>query len=303
MTTAVNELGVAEWSVWTTTACLIVTERSALPEARTLVDAEVARVDRAASRFRPDSEVCRLADARADGGSISHASVSPELAEMLDAALASAADTDGAVDPTLGRDLVRLGYAGAETPGTANIEIRRPVTWRDVRLSGGEVGVPEGTLLDLGATAKAWTVDRCAETVAKRCGCGVLVNLGGDIRVAGPEPAGGWQVLVSDGPGEPESLIRLHPAPALATSSTLHRRWPAGRETMHHLIDPWLRRPSAEIWRTVSVAADTCVRANALSTAAVIRGHQAVELLRRKSVTARLVAADGSVVRVGGWPE
>lgn len=303
MTTAISELGMAEWTVWTTTACLIVTERAALPSARSLVDAQLARVDRAASRFRPDSEVCRLAEDRAGEGATSHAFVSADLAEMLQAALTSAADTDGAVDPTLGRDLIRLGYVGADTNGTANLDIRRRVTWRDVQLSGRELRVPTGTLLDLGATAKAWSADRCAETVAERCGCGVLVNLGGDIRVAGPEPEGGWQVLVSDGPDEPQSRIRLHPATALATSSTLHRRWTAGHETMHHLIDPWRRRPSAEIWRTVSVAADTCVRANALSTAAVIRGDQAVEMLRRKSVTARLVAGDRSVVRVGGWPE
>ena len=72
---------------------------------------------------------------------------------------------------------------------------------------------------------------------------------------------------------------------------------------MHHLIDPWLRLPAPEIWRTVTVAADTCVAANTLSSAAVIRGQAALALLRQHAATARLVAADGSVVNLGGWPE
>ncbi|HET6877300.1 MAG TPA: FAD:protein FMN transferase [Jatrophihabitans sp.] len=303
MTARVAELGVAEWTVWTTTASLIVTDAAALPTARALVDEQLARVDRAASRFRADSEVCRLAAASGHPGAGTAAVVSDDLAAILQAALASAADTDGAVDPTLGRDLVRLGYGGTGRTGAPGVEIRRRVTWRDVRLSGREIRMPAGTLLDFGATAKAWATDRCAERVAEHCGCGVLVNLGGDIRVAGPAPEDGWQVLVSDGPAEPESLIKLDPATALATSSTLHRRWTSGDESMHHVIDPWLRRPAAETWRTVSVAAGSCVRANALSTAAIVRANDAVGMLRREGVTARLVAADGSVVRVGGWPE
>lgn len=57
------------------------------------------------------------------------------------------------------------------------------------------------------------------------------------------------------------------------------------------------------MWRTASVAAPTCVRANVASTAAIVRGHDAVRQLARTDLPARLVGADGDLVRVGRWPE
>jgi len=306
MPVSATGLGVAEWSVWTTTARLVVTEESALAEATAVVFEQLAKVDAAANRFLAGSEVSRLAR-----GTGTPAAVSPLLAELIGVALAAAAATGGAVDPTLGGPLLDLGcpdLAAAEPTGpTAGPDrpqpsVRRRTSWRDVRLDGRMVTLPAGTLLDLGATAKAHAADRCAVAVADRFGCGALVSLGGDLRAAGPPPDGGWQVLVQDGPDEPASQVRLAGAAAVATSSTLHRTWRQGGRVRHHVLDPATCRPAAPVWRTASVAADTCVRANTWSTAALVRGHAAERDLRRAGVAARLVAADGAVVRLGGWP-
>jgi len=306
MPVSATGLGVAEWSVWTTTARLVVTEESALAEATAVLFEQLAKVDAAANRFLAGSEVSRLAR-----GTGTPAAVSPLLAELIGVALAAAAATGGAVDPTLGGPLLDLGcpdLAAAEPTGpTAGPDrpqpsVRRRTSWRDVRLDGRMVTLPAGTLLDLGATAKAHAADRCAVAVADRFGCGALVSLGGDLRAAGPPPDGGWQVLVQDGPDEPASQVRLAGAAAVATSSTLHRTWRQGGTVRHHVLDPATCRPAAPVWRTASVAADTCVRANTWSTAALVRGHAAERDLRRAGVAARLVAADGAVVRLGGWP-
>jgi thiamine biosynthesis lipoprotein len=306
MPVSATGLGVAEWSVWTTTARLVVTEESALAEATAVVFEQLAKVDAAANRVLAGSEVSRLAR-----GTGTPAAVSPLLAELIGVALAAAAATGGAVDPTLGGPLLDLGcpdLAAAEPTGpTAGPDrpqpsVRRRTSWRDVRLDGRMVTLPAGTLLDLGATAKAHAADRCAVAVADRFGCGALVSLGGDLRAAGPPPDGGWQVLVQDGPDEPASQVRLAGAAAVATSSTLHRTWRQGGTVRHHVLDPATCRPAAPVWRTASVAADTCVRANTWSTAALVRGHAAERDLRRAGVAARLVAADGAVVRLGGWP-
>ncbi len=306
MPVSTTGLGVAEWPVWTTTARLVVTEESALAEATAVVFDQLARVDAAANRFLAGSEVSRLAR-----GTGTPAAVSPLLAELIGVALAAAAATGGAVDPTLGGPLLDLGcpdWAAAEPTGpTAGPDrpqpsVRRRTSWRDVRLDGRMVTLPAGTLLDLGATAKAHAADRSAVAVADRFGCGALVSLGGDLRAAGPPPDGGWQVLVQDGPEEPASQVRLAGAAAVATSSTLHRTWRQGGRVRHHVLDPATCRPAAPVWRTASVAAGTCVRANTWSTAALVRGHAAERDLRRAGVAARLVAADGAVVRLGGWP-
>ena len=54
---------------------------------------------------------------------------------------------------------------------------------------------------------------------------------------------------------------------------------------------------------TVTVAAATCVDANAASTAAVVLGEEAPGWLEERKLPARLVGLAGEVVAVGGWPE
>jgi thiamine biosynthesis lipoprotein len=294
----------AEWSVWTTTARLVVTDPAVLAAARAVMTERLDAVGRAASRFDPGSEVSRLARA----ADVDARSISPVLADLLATALAAARSTDGAVDPTLGAVLAGLGYDRdlAEVSATT-VAASRPVageraTWRDVRLEGAFLTMPRGVLLDLGATAKARTADLCATELALRFGCGVLVSLGGDLRTAGDVPPGGWQVLVQDGRGEPASALALHGDGAVATSSTLHRVWGSAAGRHHHIVDPRTGRPAPTVWRTVSVVAATCVLANTLSTAAVVQGEQAPDLLESAGVAARLVAADGTVHRLGGWP-
>jgi thiamine biosynthesis lipoprotein len=289
--------GTVQWSVWGTTARIVVTDPSAATAAAAIVRDEIAAVDAACSRFRPDSELMRLTRST---------TISPLLTDLVAAALRAAEETDGDVDPTLGGALCALGYDRdlAEVRATSTM---RPVVvpvadWRQIRLIGNELTVPAGVRLDLGATAKAWTADRCATVVAQRCGVGVLVSLGGDIATAGPAPDGGWQVLVQDGPDEPGALVALPSMAGLATSSTISRRWRNTEELLHHILDPATGRPVPRVWRTASVAASSCLRANTLSTAALVRGTRAARWLRSIDVPARLVAADGSVHPLGDWP-
>ena len=52
------------FGVFGTTAVIVVTEPTALGPARAIADAELAAVDLACSRFRPDSELSRINQAR-----------------------------------------------------------------------------------------------------------------------------------------------------------------------------------------------------------------------------------------------
>jgi FAD:protein FMN transferase len=72
---------------------------------------------------------------------------------------------------------------------------------------------------------------------------------------------------------------------------------------MHHVLDPRTSLPAPTVWRTVSVAARSCVEANTLTTASIVRGHAALAWLQSHGVAARLVTSTGAVVRVGDWPE
>jgi FAD:protein FMN transferase len=180
--------------------------------------------------------------------------------------------------------------------------------WRSVQLDTGPLRatLDRGAQLDLGATAKARAADRCAAAIAGQLGCGVLVSLGGDIAVAGPVPAGGWRIRVTDdhaaGPDAAGQTVSIRSG-GLATSSTTVRAWARDGRRMHHIVDPATGEPARSCWRTVSVAAGSCTDANAASTAAIVRGAAAIGWLQDLSLPARLVREDGSVAVIAGWPD
>lgn len=305
MTTA--QLPAAGFDALGTTIRVVVTEGPALSLATEVVRARVAALDLAASRFRPDSELMGLGEA---GGE--PVTVSATLFAAVEEALGAAERTGGLLDPTVGEALVRCGYDrdfGLVAPDGPPLRARyrRVPGWRAVRLDPGArtVAVPRGVRLDLGATAKAGCADRSAAEAAALTGAGVLVNLGGDLAVAGPPPEGGWPVRVADRvdapPGAPSVTVAIVEG-GLATSGTAARRWTRGGQSLHHVIDPVTGGPATPCWRTVTVAAPSCLEANVSSTAAVVLGPAAPRWLAARGHHARLVGEDGTVRVVGGWP-
>lgn len=301
----------ARWRALGTYVELQVRDPDRLAAARALATALLDDVDRACSRFRDDSDLTRAN--RGAGGAVQ---VDPLLVAAVRAALAAAADTDGLVDPTLGRTLVALGYdtdlaaVTARTDDPAGIPVPPvPDAWRAVRTGPGEVQVPAGTALDLGATGKAFAADLVAARVAAT-GTACIVSLGGDVAVgvppddAGADGAGrvDWPVAVAERPGDPVQQTVLVDHGGLATSSVVHRRWRDGADGVHHLLDPRTGRPARGPWRTVSVVAPDAVAANTASTAAIVLGAAAPGWLADRDLAARLVGHDGRVVRVAGWP-
>lgn len=292
-----------DWELWSTDCRLVVTEPAQLAAASDLVDAELSRIEQACSRFRLDSELMTLV--RDEDGA---ADLSPLLAELVGAALLAARESDGAVDPTLGAVLAGLGYdrdireLRTGTTGRPVVVLRQHVGWRSLRLDGRRLEMPRGTQLDLGASAKAVAADRCARLVHDELGTGVLVSLGGDIATAGPTPAGGWQVTVQDLPEDLPQQITLHDGAAVATSSTARRTWSQDGHPRHHVVDPATRLPATGPWRSVTVVAPTCLRANTATTAALVKGDAALAWLRSTGLPARLVSHDGALVTLGGWP-
>ncbi|MFR9756649.1 FAD:protein FMN transferase [Streptomyces sp. TR06-5] len=291
-----------------TTAAVLVTEPEALPVAESVLRAEVAAVDRACSRFRPDSELTRV-NVRAG----SPTTVGQYFAEALGAALHAARITDGAVDPTVGRAVLALGYdrtfASVRPDDARPLPVARPAPgWQRIVFDPRtrRLHLPPRTHLDLGATAKAHAAERAARRAAERSGCGVLVSLGGDLATAGPAPRGGWRVGLVDDHTEPATAGTPCVAVsggALATSGVRVRTWRRSGRTVHHIVDPATGACPAPTWRTVSVAAADCVDANAAATAAVVLGERAPAWLGAAALPARLTGIDGGVSCLGGWPQ
>jgi FAD:protein FMN transferase len=296
--------GRAQWPLWGGQATLIVRGHD-LKGAREAVDSVVMAVDVACSRFRPDSELVRLAVA---GGQ--RQAVSPLLADLVSAALRAAELTQGAVDPTVGSALLDAGYAASRSGPTQPrwrmpaSPVRVAASWRDVDLdvAAGTLRTPPGVLVDLGATAKARAADLAAAAAYAATGEPVLVGLCGDVAVAGTPVDKPWTVQVLERPDDADGpLVELYDG-GVATSSTQVRRWLRHGSAMHHLIDPRTGLPVKEFWRTATVAAASCLDANIASTATVVKSDRGLAWLEATGLPARLVASDGSVRGLGGWP-
>ena len=290
------------WQAWSCTVRLTVDDPVVLGAATGALKALMDRVDKAASRFRPDSE---LSAVNTRAGSM--VPVSRLLVDLVDVGLVAASVSGGAVDPTVGAAVAAAGYdSDIETVRTRLPKPAGPARpapgWQQVKLNRkvAMVGVPEGTSLDLGATAKAWTADRAAAVLSKRHGCAVLVEIGGDLRAAGT-PAEPWVIRVAEREGEEGVAVTLSHG-GLTTSTRTARSWLTQTGHAHHVIDPRTGRPADGRWRTASVWAPTAVRANTFSTALVATGEAALGRLTLAGHPARLIAGDGEVTELSGWP-
>lgn len=291
-----------------TTAAVVVERRETLGAAVELLRGELDELDRACSRFRPDSELS-IANARnGDRGP-----VGPLLATAIRAALSAADSTDGIVTPTLGRHLRAAGYdrtfRAVRSRGGWTFEHVEPQVdaWRQIRIdASGVLTVPRSVELDLGATAKALAADRAARRIAAECDTGALVSLGGDVAVAGAAPDEGWVIRIADDHREaldaPGPVVAIRSG-GLATSSVAVRRWATSNGEQHHVFDPRTGRSAETRWRRVSVAGPTCLVANAAATAAIVLDSRAPAWLEERKLPALLVDHDGSIVRVCDWPE
>jgi thiamine biosynthesis lipoprotein len=290
------------WSDWSCKVRVTVDRDSALEDARAIVIGLMDDVAESVDRFRPDSELSAI---NAAAGRM--IPVSRRTVALLYVALDAAASTGGAVDPTIGLHVQHAGYDADIDAVRSAVQPVRPLElqqadWCRVRVDHALslAGIPAGLQLDLGATAKAWTADTAAREIADTLGTAVLVEIGGDLSVAGHREHS-WQIDVGEQSGVRAQRIAMAYG-GLATSSTAIRRWRTTEGEAHHIIDPRTGRPSTGPWRTATVWAATAVEANAASTAALVLGDEAVAYLNEAGLAARLVGRYGQVWTTTGWP-
>ncbi|TYP75523.1 FAD:protein FMN transferase [Paenibacillus methanolicus] len=224
-------------------------------------------VEQRFSRFRPDSELCRLN--RAEGRPMM---VSDTMLEVLELAAHYGRVTGGTFSPFVLDALARSGYdvsyeqlrersgeAGAHedsrnaaaAPRTADAAPScSPISALRLDLGMKAATLPPGGALDLGGIVKSWAVERFADYLRRRLDIAAgLIKAGGDLTTWGsPGEQEHWSIGIEH-PWEPDGnwgTLRLDgDYRAAATSSVLGRSWssPTG-ETRHHLIDPATMRAS-----------------------------------------------------------
>lgn len=246
------------------------------------------------SRFRPDSELCRV-----NAGAGRPVRVSPETITVIAAAVTAWHSTAGRFDPTVLDALERVGY---DRPFGCGLDGELTITGPPPEVPGcgrialdpaaGTVTVPPGTRLDLGGIAKGHAADLVAAELVARGAAGALVNLGGDLRATGSPPTpSGWTVGIE---AVPRASVVVRDG-GLATSSTCRRRWTRAGEAQHHVIDPAARVPASTSVATVTVFAASAARAEVLATAALIAGDDAIALLAAYGASGVIVGTDAAV--------
>ncbi|HVN52571.1 MAG TPA: FAD:protein FMN transferase [Acidimicrobiales bacterium] len=260
------------------------------------------------SRFLPDSEVSRLN--RAGGAPLR---VSVETRELVSRAVEGWEATYGLFDPTVLGDLERAGYdrpfdeLGDRRPADAAPRswLRRGCDGVEVDHVAGTVRLPAGVGFDPGGIGKGYAADLVTAEAIAAGAAGVLVDLGGDIRVRGvpPERKGCWRIGVDDPRGDRTLGPVLLADGAVATSTRTRRRWstPDG-ERRHHLIDPLMGRPTdSDVLSATAVAAEGW-QAEVLAKAAFVGGQvQGVGVVDRLGGAALVVDAGGGVTPGPTW--
>lgn len=230
------------------------------------------------SRFRPGSLLSRLnrGEAVADA----------YLAHACRLALEAHRLSGGLFNPLVLDALAGAGYAetfAAIRGRVAPPPQRRPVPDRAecLRCDGEQVTL-RGARLDLGGLAKGWTVDLAVDLLARQCAAG-LVNAGGDLRAWGDEPGlRGWTVAVAAPGGGTAWQGQL--TGALATSTTLRRRWRTAEGDAHHLIDPRTGLPAESPFVQASAWSPTAWLAEVWAKAVVIGGAAAASRARAAGI-------------------
>src|SRR5207244_11191700 len=109
----------------------------------------------------------------------------------------------------------------------------------DIAVDGREVRLPAGTGFDPGGIGKGLAADMVVAEATASGAAGVCVNLGGDLRVTGLDPTdAAWTVAVEHPlAATPLAYLGLRDG-AVATSTTLRRRWQVEGQPRHHPLDP-----------------------------------------------------------------
>jgi thiamine biosynthesis lipoprotein len=261
------------------------------------VDAARACVDeleRRWSRFLPESELCRV-----NGGAGRPVDVSPETCELVATAIDAWRATRGRFDPTV---LDALEAAGYDRPFASGLDGSTPTGPARaapgcgairVDARAGTITLPAGVRLDLGGIAKGHAADLVVGELCTRGVAGALVNLGGDLRVAGTGPSGdGWPVGIEHVPGT--AVVVSHGG--IATSATTRRRWTRAGTALHHVIDPATGRPARATADAITVFAATAAMAEVTATAALLAGPDAIDVVRAAGASGLVAMSDGRLV-------
>ena len=269
--------------------------------------AEVRRIERRYSRYLADSMLSRI---NAGAGSGQPVAVDSETGHLLDFAASLHAASDGLFDITSGVLRRAWDFKTGRRPAVGELEALLPlVGWSQVQwMQGQEHGQKHGQVLlplagmelDFGGIGKEYAADRAATLLQSLGVQSGLVNLGGDIRLLGPQLDGSpWALGIADprSPGAVRATMQLRDG-ALATSGDYERFFELEGQRYCHILNPHTGWPTTG-WQSISVVAPACLAAGSLATIAMLKGAAALAFLDAQQIDYLAIDALGHAHRGG----
>jgi len=245
------------------------------------IEASLDAVNLMMSTYKADSEISRFNS----NATTEWQPVSAEFCASVKSALALSALTNGAFDITVGPLVNLWGFGPGDTidepPADADIaalllligyehlqaDCSRPALRKDI----------VELVLDMSAFGKGYAADRVADELEDAGIDDYLVEIGGELRVAGHNADGkrwavGIEAPLSD-QRRPHGVIRLTDA-AVATSGDYRNYFEFGGQRYSHTIDTRTGKPVTHSLASVTVVDDSGARADALATAFLVMGPE-----------------------------
>ncbi len=257
---------------------------------------EVRRIEVKYSRYRPDSIVSRINAAAGQTG----VECDAETVALFGYADALYAASGGLFDITSGVLRRAWNFREARIPDARQLQpLLALIGWADVQWQAGatQIALPRlGMEIDFGGFGKEYAADRAAAILMDGGVRHGYVNLGGDMRIVGPQPDGSpWVIGIQDPRRTAQTIAAIPIASgALTTSGDYERFFDLDGKRYCHILDPRTGIP-VQTWRSVSVLAPLAVAAGSYSTIAMLKGDGALDFLEQSNLSYLAVDRAGRV--------
>lgn len=243
-------------------------------------------------------DTSQIAELNAAGGG----TLSPDSLELLESALSLCARTEGNLDISIYPVSRCWGFTREEKqiPDRETLTaLLAHVDYRQIRISGDHVTLPQGMMIDLGSVAKGYTGDVLIRRLRQEGISSACLNLGGNVQTIGTKPDGTpWQIGIQD-PQSQETLGVLSLSGQAAITSGMYQRYFMGEDghTYGHILDPATGYPAENDLLSVTVVGQEGVVCDGLSTGLFVMGlEKATQFYRDSSdFDAVFVLRDGSI--------
>lgn len=283
----------------------VVVQGASKQDARRAVDAiekEISQLDQVLSTWRNDSEITALNNNK-------QANVSAELFEVIAACETWRDKTCGAFDARLGQliTLWEQSQGVVKLDEATRAQVLNQLQSDSVELDAEQrsIAIDSAVKFAPDAYAKGYIIDRALVAARQAVPSieGLLVDIGGDIRVWGNAPQKeGWKIGVQDAfvhndNSTPQQVLNLNDQ-AIAFSGQGYRTL----AEQSHLLDPKTGMPLQQVEQCVVVgtcAADADALATALAVMTPSEGLALIEALI--GYEAKVTLTDGQMHQSSGW--